>query len=119
MGFIEGGPRRDHQLRRFVVQHGRVDGSMSRKRLYAFKADPLAGEIGKTGVAEPVRGDIRPVHECCQPFLDHMVQGVASDPPGWFPEVPKDGLIWRRPGQFSIFVPAFVNFIRKINAPFL
>ena len=55
MGFIEGGPRRDHQLRRFVVQHGRVDGSMSRKRLYAFKADPLAGEIGKTGVAEPVR----------------------------------------------------------------
>lgn len=61
MGFIEGCPRRDHQLRRFVVQHGRVDGSMSRKRLYAFKADPFAGEIGKTGVAEPVRGE----HPAC------------------------------------------------------
>ena len=54
MGFIEGGPRWDHQLRRFVVQHGRVDGSMSRKRLYAFKADPLAGEIGKTGVPSAI-----------------------------------------------------------------
>ena len=94
MGFIEGGPRRDHQLRRFVVQHGRVDGSMSRKRLYAFKADPLAGEIGKTGVAEPVRGDIRPVHEGCQPLLDPIVPGVASGTAGWVPVGSTEGANW-------------------------
>ena len=66
----------NHQLCRFIVEHGRVDGSMPRKRLYAFKPHALAGEVGKTGMAEPVRGNVGAVHEDRKPFLDHMIESV-------------------------------------------